>query len=134
MGAAIGGRLTVTGAITIHTLRRIVALIGVTVTTMELLTMTTTRELMAGKRVRMARMARRQQGRDTILTPGLTREVLGFRPRTGAEVLRRLTTLTQELMLRPGKVRARMLNGVAPMFREETKVLPWAITQRPTEL
>src|SRR5262249_57493072 len=76
MGAAIGGRLTVTGAITIHTLRRIVALIGVTVTTMELLTMTTTRELMAGKRVRMARMARRQPGRDTILPPRLPRDVL----------------------------------------------------------
>src|SRR6266702_8808149 len=62
MGAATGGRHTVVVASTIPTLRRTVALTGaMVIILMRRLTMITTRELTAGKRVRMAPMARRQQ-------------------------------------------------------------------------
>src|SRR5438094_3636655 len=62
MGVAIGGRHTVAGASTIPTLRRTAALTGaMVIILMGRLTMITTRELTAGKRVRMVRMVRRQQ-------------------------------------------------------------------------
>src|SRR5215469_7468263 len=109
-GVATGGRLIVMVASIIHIRQPTVAPIGVTVTIIQRLTMTTTRELMVGKRVPMVRMARRQQGRDTILTPGLMPGVLRFRRLTGVEVQRRRIIPIQEPMLRPDRARARTLS------------------------
>src|SRR5881227_1849265 len=59
MGAATGGRHTVVEASTIPTLRHTVVLTGaMVIILMRRLTMITIRELMAGRRVRMAPMAR----------------------------------------------------------------------------
>ncbi len=128
MGAATGGRHTVVGASTIPTLRRTVALTGaMVIILMRRLTMITIRELMAGKRVRMAPMARRQQELLTILIPGLTPEALQSRLLMAPGVRRRPTTRTPGPMPKPGKARVRTLSGAARMFPEETRALPWDI-------
>src|SRR5256885_10567816 len=81
MGAATGGRHTVVVPSIIPTLLRTVALTGaMVIILMARLTMITTRELTAGRRVRMAPMARRQPGLLTILIPGPTPEEPQFRP------------------------------------------------------
>src|SRR5215469_2065373 len=64
----------------------------------------------AGKRVRMVRMGRRQQGRDTILTPGPTLVAHQSRHLTAAEVLHRRTIRTRGPMLKRDKARARHLS------------------------
>src|SRR4029077_3314328 len=134
MGAAIGGRHTATGATTTHTLGRTVAPItGVTVTIIQPLIMTLRRELTDGNRLLMARTDRRREVPVTILTPALMHEAPGFRLRMGVEAQHRHITRTPEPMLRPDRVPARMHNGAAPMFREETRALPWAITQQGME-
>ncbi len=56
-----------------------------------------------------------------------------FRHLMGAEAQHRHITRTPEPMLRRDRDRARTLSGEAPMFREETRALPWAITQPPME-
>src|SRR5207248_8613523 len=110
MGAATGGRHTVVGASTIPTLLRTVALTGaMVIILMRRLTMITTRELMAGKRVRMAPMARRQQELLTILIPGLTPEALQSRLLTPVGVQRRRTTRTPGPMSKPDKAQVRTL-------------------------
>ena len=128
MEAATGGRHTVVEASTIPTLRRTVAPTGATVIIlMRRLTMITTRELMAGKRVRMAPMARPQQELLTILIPGPTPEALQSRLLTAVGVQRRRTTRTPGPMPKPGKAPVRTLSGAARMFPEETRALPWDI-------
>src|SRR5215471_3401253 len=111
MGVAIGGHHTVTEALTIPGLQHTAAPIGdMGTTAIRRLTMTTTRELMVGKRARMVRMARRQQGRDTILTPGLMPGVLRSRRLTGVAAQSRPIIRIQEPMLRPDRARARTLS------------------------
>src|SRR5436190_19183969 len=86
MGAATGGRHTVVGASTIPILRRTAVLTGaMVIILMRRLTMITTRVLMAGRRVRMVPMARRQPGLLTILIPGPTPEEPRSRRLMGAE-------------------------------------------------
>jgi hypothetical protein len=134
MVAAIGGRHTVMVAFTIRTPRRTVARItGVMVIITQRLTMILLRELTDGNRLLMGRTDRRRAAPVTILTPALMREVLQFRRLMGAEAQRKRTIRTREPMLRPDRDRARTLSGEAPMSREETRVLPWAITRQPME-
>ena len=134
MGAAIGGRHTVTGVTTILTRRRTVALTTeVMVTITQRLTMTLPRERMVGNRQPMALMDQQREAPVTILTLGLMREVLRFRQLMAAEAQHRHITRTPAPMLRRDRVRARTLSGEAPMSREETRVLPWAITPPPME-
>src|SRR5262249_4007964 len=114
MGAAIGGRRTVVGASTIPTLRRTVALIGVTVTIlMRRLTTTPPLALTAGKRVLTARTVRRLPGLVTILTPGRTLEAVRSRHLMEAGALHKRTTRTQARMRRPRKVLVRTPNWAA---------------------
>ena len=132
MGAAIGGHHTVMAAITIHTPRRTVALTtGGMVTIIQRLTMTLPREPMVGNRQPMALTGRQQEVPVTILILGLTLAVPVSRRLMGAEAQRKPTIRTREPMLRPDRDRARMLSGEAPMSREETRALPWAITRPP---
>lgn len=132
MEAAIGGRHTVMVAITIPTPRRTVALTtGVMVIIIQRLTMTLPREPMVGNRQPMARTDRRHAAPVTILILGLTLAVPVSRRLMGAEAQRKRTIRTPELMLRPDRDRARTLSGEAPMSREETRALPWAITRPP---
>src|SRR6476646_4228868 len=134
MGAAIGGRHTVTVAITTPTRQRTVARITeVMVIIIQRLTMTPPRERMVGNRLPMGLMVRQRAAPVTILTPALMREVLLFRRLMGVEAQRKRTIRTREPMLRPDRDRVRTLSGVAPMSREETRVLPWAITRQPME-
>src|SRR5689334_7311599 len=84
--AAIGGRHIVTVAITILILRRTVALIGaMVIIRTRRLTMTTIRELTAGKRVRTAPTDQRPPEPATILTRARTREAVRSRHRMAAE-------------------------------------------------
>ena len=130
MGVAIGGRHIVMVATTIPTREHTVAPItGATVIIIQRLTMTLPRERTDGNRLLMAHTDRRRAVPVTILTPALMREALGFRPLMGAEAQHRHITRTPAPMLRPDRVRARTLSGVAPTCREETRALPWAITQ-----
>src|SRR5215475_1993920 len=134
MGVATGGRHTVAGASTIPGLRRTVALTGaMVIILMRRLTMITTREPMAGNRVLMDRTGRRRPGRVTIRTREPTLEGLAFRLHMVAEAPHKPIIRTRGPMPKPGKVRVRTLNGVARMFRGETRVLPWVITQRRME-
>jgi hypothetical protein len=131
MGAAIGGRHTVTAAVTTPTLQRTVARITeVTVIIIQRLTMTLPREHMVGNRQPTALTDRRRAAPVTILTPALMREALQFRHLMGAEAQHRHITRTLAPMLRPDRVRARTLSGVVPTCREETRALRWAITQQ----
>ena len=57
----------------------------------------------------------------------------GFRLLMEVEAQRRHITLTLAPMLRPDRVRTRTLSGVVPTCREETRALPWAITQQRME-
>ena len=135
MGAATGGRHTVVGASTILTLRRTAALTGaMVIILMRRLTMITTRELTAGTGVRMAPMALPLPAPATIPTPARTHEAVRSQRPMAAEVPHRRTTRTPGLMPKPGKARVRMLNGAAPMFREETRALPWGIIRLLMEL
>ena len=134
MGAAIGGRHTVTGVTTTPTRRRTVALTTeVMVTITQRLTMTLPRERMVGNRQPMALTDRQQEVPVTILIPGLTLAAPVFRRLMGAEAQRKRTIRTQELMRRPDKVPIRMLSGEAPTCHEEIRALPWAITRLPME-
>ena len=134
MGAATGGRHTVTVAITVPTPRRTVALTtGDMVIIIQRLTMTLPRGRMVGNRQPMALMGRQRAAPVTILILGLTLGVPVYRPLMAAEAQRKPTIRTRAPMLRPGKVRARTLSGVAPMCLEETRALPWAITQQRME-
>jgi hypothetical protein len=134
MGVAIGGHHIVMVVTTIptrgHTVARITA---ATVIIIQRLTMILLRELTAGNRLLMGRTDRQQEGPVTILTPALMREARGFRHRMGAEAQRRRITRTPAPMLRPDRAPARTLSGVVPMCREETRALPWVITQRRME-
>src|SRR4029077_7973126 len=130
MGVAIGGRHTVTGVTTIRTPRPTVELItGVMVIIIQRLTMILLRELTDGNRLLMGRTDRRRAAPVTILTPALMRGVLQFRHLMAAEVQHRHITRTPAPMLRPDKVRALTRSGAVPTCREETRALPWAITQ-----
>src|SRR5438034_11357213 len=134
MAAAIGGRHTVTGVTTIPTPRRTVAPITeAMVIIIQRRTMTPPRELMAGKPPLTALTDRRLAGPVTIPTRGHMLEALQSRRPTAAEVQHRLTIHTPAHTLRRDKVRARMLSGVAPMYRGGTRALPWAITPPPME-
>jgi hypothetical protein len=134
MGAAIGGRHTVTGVTTTPTRRRTVARITeVMVIIIQRLTMTLLRALTGGNKQPTALTDRQREAPVTILTPALMREVLRFRHLMAAEAQRKRTIRTREPMLRRDRVRARTLSGVAPTSREETIALPWAITRQPME-
>src|SRR5215470_7933553 len=85
-GVAIGGRHTVAGVITIRTPRHTVALTTATVIITARLITTTTRELMGGKAVRLARMDLRPGGLVTILTRERTHEAARSRLLTAPEV------------------------------------------------
>ena len=128
-GAVIGGRHTVTRVTITHTRRRTVALITATVIITARLITTTTRELMDGKGVRLARTDLQPGGLVIILTRERTHEAAQYRQLTGAEVPRRHTIHTQAPMHRPGKVPVPQLNGAAPMCREEIRALPWGTTR-----
>src|SRR4029077_997917 len=90
MGAAIGGRHTVTGVTTTPTRERTVARItevmGIII---QRLTMILLRELTDGSRLLMGRTDRRRAAPVTILTPALMREVPVFRLRMGVEAQHR---------------------------------------------
>jgi hypothetical protein len=134
MGVAIGGHHIVMVATTIPTRGHTVARItGATVIIIQRLTMILLRELTDGNRLLMGRTDRRRAGPVTILTLALMREEPGFRHRMGVEARHRHITRTPAPMLRRDRVRARTLSGVVPMCREETRALPWAITQRRME-
>src|SRR4029077_991132 len=134
MGAAIGGRHTVTGVTTTPTRERTVAHITeVMVIIIQRLTMILLRELTDGNRLLMGRTGRQRAAPVTILTPALMREVLQFRRLMEAEAQRKRTIRTPELMLRPDRDRAQTLSGVVPTCREETRVPPWATTRPPME-
>jgi len=134
MGAAIGGRRTVTGVTTIPTLQRTVALTtGVMVIIIPRLTMTLPRALTGGNKQPTALTDRQRAAPVTILTPARMREVLRFRHLMAAEAQHRPITRTPAPMPRRDKVRARTLSGVVPTCREETRALPWAITQQRME-
>ena len=134
MGAAIGGRHTVMVVTTIPTRQRTVALItGVMVIIIQRLTMTLPRERMVGNRQPMALTDRQRAAPVTILILGLTLAVPVFRRLMAAEAQRKPIIRTRAPMLRPDRVRARTLSGVAPMCREETRALPWAITRQRME-
>jgi hypothetical protein len=134
MAVAIGGRHTVTVAITTlipeHTAAPITE---ATVIIIQRLTMTLSRELTAGNRQLMVRTDRQQEVRVTILIPELVPAVLRSRHLTGAEAQRRHITHIPAPMLRPDKARALTLSGAAPMCHAETRALPWVITQLRTE-
>src|SRR4029077_8472900 len=90
MGADIGGRHAVVGAITIPTPRRTVALTGaMVIIPMRRLTMITTRELTAGKGRLTVLTDRRRPALVTILTRARTREAVRSQHRMAAEVQRR---------------------------------------------
>src|SRR5262245_10586469 len=128
MEAAIGGRRTVVGAITIPTPRHTVALTGaMVIILMRRLTMITTRGPTAGRGRPTALTDRRLLALVTIPIRARTREAVRSQHRMAAEVQRRLITRTQEHTRRRDKVRVRMLNGAVPTYREETKALPWVI-------
>src|SRR4029077_21134396 len=134
MGAAIGGRHTVTGVTTTPTRQRTVARITeVTVIIIQRLTMIPLRELTDGNRLLMGRTDRRRAVPVTILTPALMREVLQLRHLMGVEARHRHITRTPAPMLKPDRVRTRTLSGVVPTCREETRVPPWATTRPPME-
>src|SRR6266436_2927402 len=131
MGVAIGGHHIVMVATTIPTRgHTVVRITGARVIIIQRLTMIPLRELTDGNRLLMGRMDRQQEGPVTILTPALMHEEPAFRLRMGVEAQHRHITRTPEPMLRPDRVPARTLSGVVPMCREETRALPWAITQR----
>ena len=134
MGAAIGGRHTVTGVTTTPTRRRTVARITeVMVIIIQRLTMTLPRALTGGNKPPTALTDRRREAPVTILTPARMREVLQFRRLMAAEAQHRHITRTPVPMPRRDRVRAPTLSGVAPTYREETRALPWAITQQRME-
>src|ERR1044071_2392455 len=128
MAVAIGGHHIVTGATTIPTLRRTVALTGaMVIILMQLRTMITIREPTAGKGRLTVLTDRRPPALVTILTRARTREAVRSQHRMAAAVQRRPITRTQEHMRRRDKVRVRMLSGVVPTCHEGTKALPWVI-------
>ena len=130
MGAAIGGRHTVTVVTTAPTRQPIVARITeVMVIIIQRLTMTLLRALTGGNKQHTALTVRQRAAPVTILTPALMREVLRFRHLMAAEAQHRHITRTPAPMLRRDRVRTRTLSGVAPMSREETRALPRAITR-----
>jgi hypothetical protein len=134
MGVAIGGRHTVTVAITIPIPEHTVAPITeATVIIIQRLIMIPPPELTDGNRLLMGRTDRRRGVPVTILTPVLMLVVLQSRHLMGVEAQHRHIIRTLAPTLRPGKVRARTRSGAAPMCRVETKVLPWAITRLRTE-
>ena len=134
MGAATGGRHIAMVVITIPTRERTAGPITEAMAIIILrLTMTLRPVLMAGNRRLMAHTDRQQEGPVTILIPERTLEAPRYRRLTGAEAQRRPIIRTPVPMLRPGKVRARMLSGVAPTSPEETKARPRVITQARTE-
>src|SRR4029077_1271714 len=101
MGAAIGGRHTVTGVTTTPTRQRTVARITeVMVIIIQRLTMILLRELTDGNRLLTGRTDRRRAAPVTILTPALMREVLQFRRLMGAEAQLKRITRTPAPMLR----------------------------------
>src|SRR4029077_736642 len=134
MGAAIGGHHIVMVATTIPTRGHTVAPItGDTVIIIQRLTMILVRELTVGNRLLMGRTGRQQEGPVTILTPALMREARASRLRMGVEAQHRHITRTREPMLRRDRAPVRTLSGAVPMCREETRALPWAITQQRME-
>src|SRR4030095_2858104 len=130
MGVAIGDHHVATVALIIPIPRHTVALItGVTAIIIQRLTMTPQRELMGGNRLLMDRTARPLEGPVTIRTPEPTLEEHPSRLLMAVEAQHKLTTRTRGPMLRPDKGRVRRLSGAAPMCREVTRALPWAIIQ-----
>src|SRR6478736_2630243 len=122
MGAAIGGRRTVMVVTTTPTRQRIVArIMEVMVITIQRLTMTLLRALTGGNKQPTALTARQRAAPVTILTPALMREGLQFRHLMAAEAQHRHITRTPAPMPKRDRVRARTLNGVAPISREETR-------------
>ena len=97
------------------------------------LTMTLLRALTGGNKQPTALTDRQRAAPVTILTPARMREVLQFRRLMAAEAQHRHITRTPAPMPKRDRVRARTLNGVAPTCREETRALPWAITQQRME-
>src|SRR5438045_5002930 len=137
MGAATGGRRMLMEDTIILTQRPTaeVIIMGGMVIIMRHLTITPPQEPTAGNRLHMAPTDRRRPaGPLTILTPEPVREAHRYPRRMGAEVPHKPITRTPERMLRHAKVRTRMLNGKARMFREETRALLWAITLLQMEL
>src|SRR4029450_11311224 len=134
MEVAIGGHRTVVGVTTIPTPRRTVALTGGMVTILMLrLTMTPPRELTAGKERLTALTGRRLPALVTIPTRERTREAVRSQHPMAAEVQRRPITRTLERTHRRDKVRIRMLNGAAPMYRGGTRAPRLVITLPPME-
>ena len=137
LGAATGAILADGSGYTIILTQRPTAeviIMGGMVIIMRHLTITPPQEPTAGNRLHMAPTDRRRAGRLTILTPEPMREAHRYPRRMGAEVPHKPITRTPERMLRHAKVRTRILNGKARMFREETRALLWAITLLQMEL
>jgi hypothetical protein len=133
MGAAIGGRHTVTGVITIPTPRHTVAHTMATVIITARPITTTTPEPMDGKRVRLARTDQRPGGLVTILTRERTHEAVLSRLLMVPEVQHKRIIHIPAPMRRRDKVQVPQPNGEARMCRVETRVLPRAITLPPME-
>src|SRR6201993_1351377 len=111
MGADIGGHHTVTQVTITRTRRRTVARITAAVIITARLITTTTRELMDGKRVRLARTDLRPGGLVTILTREPMHEAVRSRLLMAPEARHKRITHTPALMRRRGKVRVPQLNG-----------------------
>ena len=130
MGAAIGGRHTVTVVTTTPTRQRTVALTTeVMVIIIRRLTMTLPRALTGGNKQPTALTARQRAAPVTILTPARMREVLLFRHLMAAEAQHRHITRTPAPMPKRDRVPVRTLSGVVPTSREETRVPQWATTR-----
>src|SRR5215813_4818624 len=133
MEAAIGGRHTVTEVTTTRTRRHTVARITATVITTARLITITTPEPMDGTGVLMARTDLRIGAQVIILIQARTPEAVLSRLLMGPEAQHKRIIHTPAPTRRRDKVQARTLNGAVRMFREETRALPRAITQRPME-
>jgi hypothetical protein len=130
MAVAIGGRHTVTVAITIPIPEHTVAPITeATVIIIQRLIMIPPPELTDGNRLLMGRTDRRRGVPVTILTPVLMPVVLQSRHLMGVEAQHRPTILTPAPTLRPGKARVRTRNGAVPTPREGTRVPTPGITR-----
>lgn len=133
MEVGIGGRHTVTAVTITLTRRRTVAHITATVIITARLITTTTLELMDRKGVRLARTDLRPGGLDTILIRERTHAGVLSRLLMAPEVQHKRIIHTPAPMRRRDKVQVPQPNGEARMFREETRVLPRAITLPPME-
>ena len=134
MGVDIGGRHIVMVGITIPTRRHTVARItAVTVIIIQRLTMIPATGAYGWKQTAYGPYGSATRGAAYNPYTGTYARGASVSTPYGIEARHRHITRIPAPMLRPGKVRARMLSGVVPTCREETRALPWVITQQRME-